>query len=189
MSGSTLDPQNFPGQSDEHVPKGHDTKSLGPSDSSDSGSDMAGPGLLDEEELKLDRGTNEDAEAGQQGSADAGPSIGDVNMDDNSDSSGTGEHLTAGKDPRIRVSGDIDTDRIVTSDEAGLGAGLDEAEEAILGMTDEEIEAAARSADEELDDPSRRRAELEHDQDSDPPRTAVPPGESIDRSRGRHEGC
>ena len=35
---------------------------------------------------------------------------------------------------------DIGVDRIVTAEEAGLGRGLDQAEEALLGITDEEIE-------------------------------------------------
>jgi len=92
--------------------------------------------------LQLDRGTNEDTEAGRQGGADAGASVGDLGMEDNSDRYGTGEHLTAGKDPNIRVSSDSDTDRVVGADEAGLGHGLDQAEEAQLGITDEEIEEA-----------------------------------------------
>ena len=94
--------------------KGHDTRSLGPSDSSDSGSDLAAPGT--------DR------------------LVGDIDMDDNSDRSGTGEHLSAGKQPRIRVNADRDADRVVDSSEAGLGGGLDQAEEARQGKTDEEIE-------------------------------------------------
>ena len=143
MAGtSTLDPDNFPGRKEEKTSKGHDTRSLGPSDSSDSGSDMAGPGLLDDDLLNLDRGTNEDTEAGRQGIADAGASVGDLGMDANSDRYGTGEHLTAGKDPRVRVDGDIDTDRVVDAAEAGLGGGLDQAEEAQLGITDEEIQQA-----------------------------------------------
>jgi hypothetical protein len=141
MAGkSTLDPENFPAGRSRRALKGHDTRSLGPSDSSDSGSDMAGPGLLDEEQLGLDRGTNEDSEAGRRNVADAGASIGDLDMDDNSDSPGTGEHLTAGKDPDLRVNADRDADRVVASEEAGLGGGLDQAEEAQLGITDEEIE-------------------------------------------------
>ena len=42
MSGnSTLDPDNYPGgPRASDIPPGHDTRSLGPSDSSDSGSDM-----------------------------------------------------------------------------------------------------------------------------------------------------
>jgi hypothetical protein len=86
MAGSTLDPDNIPaGRRRHHTQKGHDTRSLGPSDSSDTGSDMAGPGLIDDDVLHLDRGTNEDTEA-------------------------------------------------------GLGGGLDQAEEAQRGITDEEIE-------------------------------------------------
>jgi hypothetical protein len=144
MAGSTLDPDTFPlGDDRQKLPKGHDTKSLGPSDLSDTGSDVAGPGLTDDDLLGLDRGTNEDTEAGIHNIADAGPSLGDLCLDDNSDSYGTGEHLTAGKDPRVRIGGDIDVDRTVGADEAGLGGGLDQAEEALLGKTDEEIEREA----------------------------------------------
>ncbi len=60
-------------------------------------------------------------------------------MTDNSDRYGTGEHVTAGKDPRSPVNADIDADRIVGPEEAGLGGGLDQAEEARLGITDEEL--------------------------------------------------
>lgn len=46
MSNSTLDPDNIPAGTDRSLGKGHDTGSLGPSDNSDSGSDMQGqPGL------------------------------------------------------------------------------------------------------------------------------------------------
>jgi hypothetical protein len=61
-------------------------------------------------------------------------------MDDTSDSSGTGEHLTAGKEPRVRANADRDVDRIVSDEEAGLGGGLDQAEEARLGKTNEELD-------------------------------------------------
>lgn len=148
MAGrSTLDPDNFPipGKRRKTL-KGHDTKSLGPSDSSDSGSDMAGPGLTEDDMLNLDRGTNQDTEAGEHNVADAGPSIGDLGMDDTSDSQGTGEHLTAGKDPDIGVNADRGVDRVVGANEAGLGGGLDEAEEARLGKTDEEIDEARNQA-------------------------------------------
>lgn len=142
MAGkSTLDPDNFPTERKRKNLKGHDTGALGPSDSSDSGSDMAGPGLTDDDALHLDRGTNQDTEAGEHNIADAGPSVGDLEMDDNSDRRGTGEHLTAGKDPRMRVNADRDADRVVRAGEAGLGGGLDQAEEARLGKTDEEIKA------------------------------------------------
>jgi hypothetical protein len=120
--------------------KGTDMKSLGPSDTSDSGSDMAGPGMVDDDVLPLDRGTNEDPEGGTVGKIEAGASVGDREMDENSDAAGTGEHLTAGKEPRVRVNADRDVDRIVSDAEAGLGGGLDQAEEARLGKTDEELE-------------------------------------------------
>lgn len=128
---STLDPRNpRPGQ--PPVRKGNDVRTLGPSDSSDSGSDMAGPGLLEEDILGLDRGTNEDSEGGQLNTADAGPSVGDRDMDEDSDRSGTGVRSSAGKESRLHSGADVDVDRIVGADEAGLGGGLDEAEEARL---------------------------------------------------------
>jgi hypothetical protein len=52
------------------------------------------------------------------------------------DSGGTGERRTVGKVPEPRDAG---TDRVVDSQEAGLGGGLDQAEEARKGKTDEEI--------------------------------------------------
>lgn len=141
MAGkSTLDPENFSAARPRTALKGHDTRSLGPSDSSDSGSDMAGPGLLNEDRLNLDRGTNEDSEEGRRDLADAGASVGNLDMDANSDSTGTGERLTAGKEPGMDLDADRDTDRVVGPEEAGLGGGLDQAEEAQLGITDEEIE-------------------------------------------------
>lgn len=145
MAGSTLDPENLPGKRrSRKTLKGHDTRALGPSDSSDTGSDMAGPGLLDSDAVKLDRGTTEDVEAGRSSTRDAGASVGDLGLDDNSDKRGTGEHLTAGKEPTVRVNQDRDTDRVVADSEAGLGGGLDQAEEAQRGKTDEEIEKDAR---------------------------------------------
>jgi hypothetical protein len=53
-----------------------------------------------------------------------------------SDDGGTGERVTVGKIPD---STEIGTDRVVEDTEAGLGGGLDQAEEARLGTTDEEI--------------------------------------------------
>jgi hypothetical protein len=47
MSESTLDPDNFPLGADREVGKGHGTGALGPSDSSDSGSDVVGEAGLD----------------------------------------------------------------------------------------------------------------------------------------------
>jgi hypothetical protein len=149
MTRSTLDPDNLPARAGRKTLPGHDVRSLGPSDSSDSGSDMAGPGLLDDDMLGLDRGTNEDSEGGRANVADAGASVGDLGMDDTSDRYGTGERMAAGKEPNVRPGADIGFDRIVGSDQAGLGGGLDQAEEARFGITDEEIDAELRD---ELDD-------------------------------------
>lgn len=46
--------------------------------------------------------------------------------------------------PEVRMGTDIGFDRVVGPDEAGLGGGLDQAEEAQLGVTDEELEQRLR---------------------------------------------
>ena len=130
MAGSTLDPDNIPASRRRKTLKGHDVGALGPSDTSDSGQDMSGPGLVDEDRVHLDRGTNEDVEAGSMKRVGAGADVGDREMDGTSDSSGTGEHLTAGQEPNVRVNADRGFDRTVDAGEAGLGRGLDKAEEA-----------------------------------------------------------
>ncbi len=53
------------------------------------------------------------------------------------DVGGTGERKTVGEIPN---PSDQKTDRVVTSEEAGLGGGLDQAEEGRLGVTDEELD-------------------------------------------------
>jgi hypothetical protein len=89
---------------------GNNSRSIGPSDSSDAGSDLAG----------LDR-------------------------NDDTDREGTGERLGVGDESEMRsADSDIGFDRVVGPEEAGLGDGLDQAEEAIAGITDEEIAELAR---------------------------------------------
>jgi len=102
-------PANTPIDSDE-ILKGHGVKSLGPSDSSDTGADMMG----------LGRG------------------------DDTSDRYGTGERASADGDLQAQDAADISADRMVDADHAGLGDGLDQAEEAQMGITDEELAAMLR---------------------------------------------
>jgi hypothetical protein len=80
---------------DRRTLKGHDTKSLGPSDSSDSGSDV---------------------NPGEPAGSD-------------SDRPGTGERENI-EGEQGRTGSDSGVDRIVSANEAGLGAGLDQAEEA-----------------------------------------------------------
>ncbi|HKO88133.1 MAG TPA: hypothetical protein VJU83_06390 [Burkholderiales bacterium] len=106
---STLDTT---GESKPIVNKGHGTDALGPSDTSDSGSDIVGgPGIHElDEALPLDRGTSEDFAPGGR-RATAGADIGDGNLDSDSDAAGTGERAGAGKDD-IATNRDIRPDRI-----------------------------------------------------------------------------
>ncbi len=97
-------------QSGDDVPKGHDIRSVGPSDSSDTGADMIGIGGLDS----------------------------------TTDRNGTGERASVENDADADAALDIGADGIVEAEEVGLGGGLDQAEEAQLGVTDEEIDAAVR---------------------------------------------
>jgi len=57
-----------------------------------------------------------------------------------SDAGGTGERVTVGKVPSSERHDEAGVDRIVDSSEAGLGGGLDQAEEARAGKTDEQLE-------------------------------------------------
>ena len=97
-------------QSGNLIPKGHDIRSLGPSDSSDTGADMMG----------LD------------------------GLDGTGDRQGTGDRADIEQDGDMDTAADIGADSIVDAAHAGLGGGLDQAEEAQLGITDEQIEAALR---------------------------------------------
>ena len=101
-------------ESGNEVLNGHQVSSPGPSDSSDSGADLIG--------------------------ADGS----DVDPDSTSDRHGTGEGLSVENELEAPPGADIAPDRIVSARDAGLGRGLDQAEEAQLGITDEELDAAAR---------------------------------------------
>ncbi len=92
MTGSsTLD---LPGEQPPQTNLGHGTRALGPSDTSDSGSDIAGgPGT------------------GLTGSA--GRDIGDSNLDSDSDSTGTGERGALGRDTAFEPGSDIAPDRVL----------------------------------------------------------------------------
>lgn len=111
MPSSTLDAD---GGKDRSLGKGHGTEALGPSDSTDSGSDIAGgPGLgVAAEDVGLDRGTTEDSNVGQGDAGEtAGPDIGDAELDSDSDRHGTGENVAAGRD-NVVPDRDRSTDRI-----------------------------------------------------------------------------
>jgi hypothetical protein len=99
--------------SEDEILKGHDIRSLGPSDSSDTGADM----------------------------------MGIEGLDSTSDRQGTGERQALERDlPGEDV--DIRPNRVVRAEEAGLGGGLDQAEEAQFGVTDEELDEELNPDDE-----------------------------------------
>jgi hypothetical protein len=113
MATSSLNPENR-NVPDRQLGIGHGTDSLGPSDISDTGSDIVGgEGLLrdDDEVLRLDTGTTSDPEESSAGRT-AGPDVGDANLDSDSDSAGSGERAAAGRDTVATAGQDIDTDRI-----------------------------------------------------------------------------
>lgn len=125
--------------------KGHGTAALGPSDSSDSGSDIqGGPGLNRDDGLMQPAGTTSDPDVDEAGTT-AGPDIGDANLDSDSDRNGTGERAAAGRDSTLatdQVLRDIDTgepvDPETMGDEAeGGGAAPDE----IVGGGDRPVTA------------------------------------------------
>jgi hypothetical protein len=112
MAGSTLDPDNLTNQFDKNIGKGHGTKALGPSDSSDNGSDLVGgPGFAHEVGIGLSRGTTSDPEDSTANNT-AGPDVGDANLDSDSDSAGTGETAAASRDTVTSDGADIDADHI-----------------------------------------------------------------------------
>ncbi|WP_426054766.1 hypothetical protein [Janthinobacterium sp. PSPC2-1] len=83
MSNSTLDPDNLPVTPDRVLGSGHGKGALGPSDSSDSGSDMQGVPGQDAEEL-----------------------------DNDSDAAGTGERAGVEPHNGVADGGDIDVDHV-----------------------------------------------------------------------------
>ena len=82
-------------------------------------------------------GRSDSSDSGSDLVGDGGPE------NDTSDRSGTGERPSADPMGDTRANADIGFDRIVGESEAGLGGGLDQAEEARLGITDEEITSGA----------------------------------------------
>jgi|SRR5688572_6818928 len=91
----------------------------------------------DEEMLK----GHDIASLGPSDSSDTGADMmGLGGLDSTSDRQGTGERLDIEDTAEDKVDDDLAFDRVVSADEAGLGDGLDQAEEAQLGITDEEIE-------------------------------------------------
>jgi hypothetical protein len=148
MARSTL---NTTGESDPSVRKGHGTGALGPSDSTDSGSDIVGgPGLNRDDGLPLQRGTTSDPDVDGRG-ATAGPDIGDADLDSDSDRFGTGERGAAGRDSTEAA------DETLSEDPADDGDDLEAMDEAL---------------------PNRKALDVESDDD---PEDEVEAAESIDK--------
>ena len=71
---------------------------------------------------------------GPSDSSDTGADmVGVGGLDSTTDRNGTGERASLENDADLDVEADIAADNIVESEEAGLGGGLDQAEEAQLG--------------------------------------------------------
>ena len=125
MTAGPLHPDNLTSGRDRVLGRGHGTAALGPSDSSDSGSDLHGaPGLASQVDgFGLESPGGGDVER-SFANYTAGPDVGDANMDSDSDRSGTGERGAADRDMVAKDGADIDTDHIEQIPE-----GLDELDE------------------------------------------------------------
>jgi hypothetical protein len=165
------------GESRPDVRKGRTTGELGPSDISDTGSDVAGgPGLGDLEPLDLDRGTNEDPELH---GGTAGADLGDAELDGDSDAAGTGENVAAGRDP-LAISRDIAPDRVI-DDLSELALDEDEAPATARGRREAPDSSADPDAVPTIDHPPPVRSGSDipvADRDNG----SVPPS-SIDRAK------
>jgi len=140
MARSSL---NTTGESNPVVRKGHGTGALGPSDSTDSGSDIVGgPGLNRDDGLPLQRGTTSDPDIDAAG-ATAGPDIGDADLDSDSDRNGTGERGAAGRDSTEAVDETLtehDGDGVESIDESGIEREANDIESD--DRPDEDVEAS-----------------------------------------------
>jgi len=79
MGNSTLDPDNLPGGADRSLGRGHGTGALGPSDTSDSGSDLQG--ALSADELDSDSDSSGTGERVGIGAEEMIDDAGDIDVD------------------------------------------------------------------------------------------------------------
>ncbi len=136
---------------------GHDTASLGPSDTSDTGSDIIGIDGFDDDDAMVPVDVAIDADRPHVGSA------GDerFGIDGGSDFGGTGERRSAGGDSGIADGADIAPDRIVSHPDADLDDEGDDAEvEALLAGLDD---GGASESDDAEDDPDEDAVGVEAD--------------------------
>lgn len=145
---------------------GRSTDVLGPSDTSDSGSDVVGAvGAVDTDPVGLDSGTNDDIRR----TPGAGADLGDANLDADSDAGGTGERAEAGRDTLMRDAPDIGTDQIVHID-------ADAAADEDFGETD--ALAADTDDDEDLID-----SDLDDGLTAQPPTGSAAPRRQVNTDR------
>lgn len=154
-----LGTERAPGQAE-----GRDSAALGPSDTTDSGSDVANLDYLDDGDpsMPVDRAIDWDSEHTTTTRESVGPGI-------DSDASGTGERRSAGGDAPEREAADIEVDHIIDpeaelEDEQGQRVSVEGLADA---STDEEGEAAfeeGREVEDEDADPvgrPRGRSDIE----------------------------
>lgn len=144
MTSSTLD---MTGEATPVTGLGHGTRALGPSDSSDSGSDMmGGPGM--------DEGLNDEQsrEMPQTIYSTAGRDVGDGDLDSDTDRFGTGERGASG------VDASTPNDTLATI-KPGIESGADELDDPDATGTvgniptdDEEDDDQADAGDRSMDD-------------------------------------
>lgn len=70
--------------------------------------------------------------------------VDDADLRESEASEELGDTPSVENDSDLQLGGDTGFDRVIGPDEAGLGGGLDQAEEAQLGVTDEELAEMAR---------------------------------------------
>jgi hypothetical protein len=114
MAAGSLHPANLTPGPDRRPGPGHGIDALGPSDTSDSGSDLKGaPGLAQQiDGFGLDKNPMDLEES--FANYTAGPDVGDANLDGDSDSGGTGERAAAARDTVVPDGADIAPDHIET---------------------------------------------------------------------------
>ena len=127
---------NTTGEGRDGTQKGHGTRALGPSDSSDTGSDVVGgPGLNRDDGLPLQQGTTSDPDV-DRAPTTAGPDLGDTDLDSDTDRYGTGERAAAGRDSTEAV------DEVLTEDDPDATGSLDE-----IDVSDTERDAGSVESD------------------------------------------
>jgi hypothetical protein len=188
MASSTLEHDDI---APPVVSKGHGTAVLGPSDSSDSGSDIqGGPGLNRDDGLTPTSGNTSDQDIDGPDTT-AGADIGDANLDSDSDRNGTGERSAAGRDSTLA------TDTVLRDehDEVIDGSSVGDEMDADLPTADELIGSEAEREDIDADanvppTTSYRPAQVGQDTRNPPPSGTRTPNEprEVDSARalGKH---